>query len=381
MLSGTPIVATAALGVGDQLLGTTVDADFNQVSGVAIFKPRTESGSSSIAQTTVNQITTGWIQAESTTELAANLKGWGLASADLSGASARRFMSMRAYQVDYYEDVDLTTAAQSAPPGSVYFVSKIFFGHSYEALFSGDESTFSAAVAATLPSASGSIQAKASQLGITASQVGHGLEPLDGDALFTASQADVQAHYTASGPSVPIYVEYRLVPGASAPPGTPIAWTSAKHATVAIDEIDVFHNGSYFDASNTAWSVNAICKVNGAVVSSGPVWSHGSVSAGGSHVASDGTGPQDPNDASPTSTYGRYASLPFSTTLPVADGNVIECNLSGSRTDGSSPIDLPPVSVRVDVDTSGDVEGRAGNYDSGNRLDYQVHYRVTYSGP
>lgn len=379
VLTGTPIMATAAVGVGEQLLGTTVDAQFNQVSGVPIFKPRTSAGGTAPAQTTVNQITASWIQVSSTVDLAANLKGWGLASAELSGGSAHRYMSMRAYQVDFYEDVDLAAAAQSAPPGAVYFVSKIFFGHSYESLFSGESTTFSAAVAASLPKAEGSISVRAAELGITSTNVGRGLEPKDGGAIFAASQADVQSHYAATGPSVPIYIEYRLIPGASAPPGSPINWTSAKRATVAIDEIDVFHNGATFDATNTSWDISAVCKVNGATVSTGSLWKHNSVSAGGSKVADDGTGPQDPNTANATSTYGRYASLPFATTLPIDDGNVIQCDLSGNRTDGSTPIPLPPVSIVVNVDTSADVDKRARNFDVSAGLDYQVHYTVKYA--
>jgi len=379
VLVGTPILATAQLGTGDTALGTTVDKDFAQINGDAIFKPRGD-GSGGIAHTAVEQLSVGWVQAETTNQLAANIGGWGLTSAALGAGNDTRYMSMRAYQIDYYEDVDLTQLGTTAPGPAVYFVSKIYYGHSYEALFSGSSSTFTAAVAATLPHASGSISAAASADHLTASNVGRGLVPTSGDALFAANQADVTSKYTASGPAVPIFIEYRLVPGVAAPAGQTIPWASTNKATFAIDEIDVFHNGSFLDASNTAWAVSATCSVNGAVVDQDDaVWSSSSVSAGGTHVDPQGSGPQDPNTGNPTSTYGRYAGLTWKRTFPVNDGNFLECDLTGQRTDPSTPVPLPPITASVTVDTSTPVEGRPGNYDTGNRLDYQIHAYVTYS--
>ncbi|HUJ59991.1 MAG TPA: hypothetical protein VLX92_15910 [Kofleriaceae bacterium] len=378
VLTGTPVVATAQLGTGDALLGTTADVVFDQVNGDTIFRAR--SNGTGLVQTPVDQIMVGWVQAETTNQLAANIAGWGLTEAALGADNTTRYMSMRAYQIDYYEDVDLTMPDKTAPPTAVYFVSKIYFGHSYEALFSGSESTFTAAVAATLPEASGSIMATAQSDNLMATNVGRGLVPTSGDAIFATSQSDVMADYTASGPSVPIFIEYRLVPGVAEPPGTTIPWQSAEKATIAIDEIDVFHNGAYLDLSNTAWTISASCSINGAVVDQNdPVWTDGSVTAGGSTVNEDGTGPQDPDTADPTSTYGRYAGLPWQKALPVADGNQLECDLAGERTDTSTPVALPPVVIDQTVDTASNVDGRAGNYDTGTSLDYQVHYTITYS--
>ena len=190
----------------------------------------------------------------------------------------------------------------------------------------------------------------------------------------------MSANYSASGPSVPIYIEYRLVPGATEPQGTPIPWASSIYATVSITELDVFHNGAWLDASNTSWNVVADCKVDSAsVVSSAPVWSQSSVTAGGASVNPDGvTQPQDPDTSSPTSSYGRYAGLGWSTQVPVTQGSALRCTLSGQRTDPSSPVQLPPVQLETTVDTSEGVDAWAGNYDSGNSLDYEVHFTVTY---
>jgi hypothetical protein len=378
-LTGTPIVATAQLGTGEALIGTTADSIFNQVNGDAIFDLRSDANGA--VHTTVNQITTGWIQAENTNQLAANIAGWGVGSAALGADNTTRYMSMRAYNVDYYEDVDLTKVDKQAPANAVYFVSKIYFGHSYEALFSGDQSTFTAAVAATLPQASGSISDTAHSDNLMSSNVGRGLVPTNGDAIFAQSQSDVMASYMASGPSVPIFIEYRLIPGAAEPPGTDIPWSSPFKATIAIDEIDVFHNGAFLDASNTAWSVSTNCSINGAIVDQNdPVWTQDSVSAGGTSVSDDGTGPQDPNTGDPSSTYGRYASLPWSKTFPISTGNTLRCDVGGQRTDPSTPVTLPNVAIEVPVDTSTNVDGYIGNYDTGNHLDYLVHYTVTYTG-
>lgn len=72
-------------------------------------------------------------------------------------------------------------------------------------------------------------------------------------------------NYSTLGPSVSIYVEYRLVPGATAPVPAQIGWAAAVHARVSVTELDVFHSGAFLDASNTAWAVLADCKVNGVV--------------------------------------------------------------------------------------------------------------------
>jgi hypothetical protein len=378
-LTGTPIVATARLGAGDTLLGTTTDALFDQVNGQTIFAPRTD-GTGRPAQTPVDQITFGWVQAETIKDLAANISGWGLASAALNTDNTTRYMSMRAYQIDYYEDVDLTMCKQVAQPSAVYFVSKIYYGHSYESLFSGDQSTFTAAVAATLPRASGSITATATSDNLTATNVGRGLVPNNGSAVFAMSSADVTNNYTANGPSVPIYVEYRLVPSVTEPSSTQIRWASATDATISIDEIDVFHNGSFLDLSNTAWTLSVTCSVNSAIVQQNlPLWTDNSVTAGGTSVDRDGvTPPQDPNAGDSTSTYGRFANLPFRTVIPVSSGNTLACNLSGTRTDTSPPVALPPVSFAVKVDGTTATSGYVGNYDTGTDLDYAVHYSIAY---
>jgi hypothetical protein len=163
-----------------------------------------------------------------------------------------------------------------------------------------------------------------------------------------------------------------------APPGSTIPWASPYHATISIDEIDVFHNGAFLDASNTAWSVSATCSVNGAVVAPGEtVWTQSSVSAGGSHVGNEE--PWDPNSTNATSTYGRYSGLPWSRSFPIASGNTLRCNVGGQRTDPSTPVTLPNIPIEIPVDVDYPDDGWHGNYDTGNRLDYVVHYTVTYS--
>lgn len=379
ILTGTPIVATAALGTGEPLLGTPVDAQFNQVNGNALFRPRSVGGVN--VKTPVNQITTGWVQAQSSQDLAANLKGWGLGSAELSATNTTRYISMRAYQMDHYQDVDLTMPVGTAPPSAVYFVSKIYFGHSYEALFSGQDTVLTAGVAATLRAASGSISAKAAQNNLTQTNVGRGLVPNNGMAIFATSNADVMSSYSADGPAVPIYIEYRLIPGVVEPTQTQIPWASQIHATIRIDEINVFHNGSYLDASDTSWVIRAQCRVGNVVQeSSVRVWSHNAVSAGGTRVdPNPSIPPQDPNRSDPTSTYGRYAGLAWQRTYAVAAGNTLECVLTGERNDTNPPEPLPPVSILVpSIDSARPVSGYVGNYDTGTDLDYLVHYSVTF---
>jgi hypothetical protein len=85
--------------------------------------------------------------------------------------------------------------------------------------------------------------------------------------------------------------------------------------------------------------VEGHCFVNGAQVSQNDTVSEqSSVSAGGTDVNQGGTGPQDPNTGDPTSTYGRYAQLPFNRSVPIGDGNTLRCDLAGERTDPSTPV-------------------------------------------
>lgn len=104
------------------------------------------------------------------------------------------------------------------------------------------------------------------------------------------------------------------------------------------------------------------------------------MTAGGTSVNPDGvTQPRDPNTGNASSTYGRYAGLAWSRTFSVAAGQRLECVLSGQRTDRTPPIALPTIPLVVpSVDTTRPVNGWAGNYDSGNNLDYLVHYTVSY---
>lgn len=81
--------------------------------------------------------------------------------------------------------------AGTAPATAVYFVSKLYYGHSYEALFTGDSTNFTSAVAASLQAATGSISAKAASQNLTTTNVGRGLVPNGGSAIFAASQGDV----------------------------------------------------------------------------------------------------------------------------------------------------------------------------------------------
>jgi len=57
VLTGTPIVATAKLGTGETLLGTTADMIFDQINGDAIFAPRKDA-SGNYVQTRVDQVMT-----------------------------------------------------------------------------------------------------------------------------------------------------------------------------------------------------------------------------------------------------------------------------------------------------------------------------------
>lgn len=374
VLTGPEIIATAPAGIGHLTLGMPVDENFNQIGGESLFETAPQSSPQ-------NAFQFQWVKAESSRELAANFRGWQL-TGDFDLNTSTRYMSMRANQTDYYEEVDLAKPAATAPNGAVYFVWKIYYGHSYEALFSADQTVFTSGVAAQLALAQGSISAKATELNLQQTNVGRGLVPNSGTAIFAQDAAEVQANYSASPDSaVPIFVGYRLVPNAVLPEAAPIPWQGAIHPTLRITEIDVFHNGAVLDASNTAWDLWATCRLGGAVLVDGEaVWSHPEVSAGGSDVNPDGvTPPQDPNVNDPTTTYGRNAGLSWSHTFSVASQNVISCVIEGERNDVDPAVPLPPVLIEFAVDETQPIAaGIAGNYDVGTNLDYAVQYSVSY---
>src|SRR6185503_9958038 len=113
------------------------------------------------------------------------------------------------------------------PIEAAFYISKVYWGYSYEAVFEGDRRRFNAAVSARLVSFQGGVDAFAATSGLRLHFVGTGLRPKTPTAIFARGpHAVLDAYDTATAP-VPIFVEYRAIPNRRIPPKSPIPFDSA----------------------------------------------------------------------------------------------------------------------------------------------------------
>lgn len=258
---------------------------------------------------------------ENEQSLSANASAWHVASAELAAATAERFATHRAFQIAYTVDLDASMMINAPPPGAVYYLTRIAFGHLYEEVVHGSETTFHAGLSAEFTrAASGSIEGWAQQHRLRFDARGLGMVPNDGRAIFARSSEEVQRAYQAVGPDVPIFVVYRSLPAVVPPAGQAIAWRQPVHLRVIFDRLDVYRNGSFIGSAN--WSVSTGCTVNN------PTGTEAGTPAFAGPVVDDGyqgvAGPRG------TRTFHPYA-LERSHDLAVVPGDELQCGLVGSQ--------------------------------------------------
>lgn len=350
------IVATAPVGMGSQHLGRPLGAKFETISGeegASLFpdaKKRT---------TTLNTIEHKVTSIDDSRGLSASVSGWGVFSAEAKNATQTRYASYRASQLERAEELDDATEMRTPPAGAVYYAARIIYGHSFEMVFSGDAKSFNAGVKAKLFGFGGSASGFASQNSLTATAVGRGMQPTDGNAIFASSAEEIQKAYQATGDAVPILVEYRSIPSACLPDASPVQWLAPAKYTLSFEKVDVYRD------SGGEWSVDAACSVNGQNIEipNRVVWDR----QGGLNDDCQRGEPGPQND-------GDYctANMFWTTDIDAAEGDTIKCSVSGTAWGKKKPI--APAELTY-VAGKEKVSAKFGN--GNGSTEYWLHYSIT----
>ena len=231
---GWSIITTAPEGITSTDLGRVFDAAFQPLAGRGpLFKAKVPEGypvfrhSASLVE---DRIT-----------LAATVRSWGLNS---DACRNRRFASYRAEQITEIHAVDDMTPPQAAPPAAMYYLAKVFYGRSFEVRLSGDEKQFHSGLAGTFLSGKfeGALKAFAEKNRLEFTALGRGLAPKSGSAIYAKQPSEIEENYTVDGSiTVPVEVEYRLIPGRALPAVDPIQWRKLARYRVELSAVEAHH--------------------------------------------------------------------------------------------------------------------------------------------
>ncbi|MBK7583799.1 MAG: hypothetical protein IPI67_26845 [Myxococcales bacterium] len=289
--------------------------------------------------TPLNEMRHEALAVETEEQLAANASAWGIVSVGGGVGLATQYASYRAYQLSYVVELDDSGPMLEPPPGAVYYPWRIYFGHSYEEVISGDARTFNADARASFLNWGGAISAFTQRSKLSSKMAGRGLVPVSGQAIFAKSPSEVYGNYRAEGPAVPIFTEFRQIPYRSELPGK-MAWIYPIEVEIRFTRVQISEDGTW---GSTPWNLRADCLLNATVV---PV--------------SDPTVLEAQRVDSPES-----VNLSWVTRISAFDGDRVECATSGSFSDhvtSSTQIArgaMQPVTVSSSLSASG--EFRASN--------------------
>jgi hypothetical protein len=344
--------ASAPIGVGEQHLGIPYTSKFESYAGA--------DGQSLFPQgkvliTKLNIIEHATVTMNDTRGFDAEAGGWGV-SVTAGAKSTDRFGAYRAYQLSEVHEIDDRTALRTPPSGAAYYLSKIYYGHSFEMVVRGSEREFHAGVKAKFLSAGGSITGFARNNSLNVSANGRGMEPVNGDAIFAKTGEQVEAAYKATGDPVPIFAEYKSIPRACVPPTDAITWLEPIKMRLTYDKAYV-----YLDAGGT-WTTGAKCTLNDKplLLESPAVWSE--QTGIGESCKSDLKGPLGD---------GNYCEYPlfWSTTLDVIEGDHVNCGMDGFA--GKQSVPYAELSYTV----PSKAEKTTGKFGNGNgHAEYWVFY-------
>lgn len=318
-----PITATAPRGISDGILGTPLDAHFRPLQGAI--------GRSLFPDAKVSRLPQSYVAHDSTTvrdalALEANLSAWSLVDASIGYDAETRFGTYRAFQVVGITTIDDTADMEDVPPEAVFYVAKVLWGYSYEAVFEGQRRTFTAGVGAHLATVQGDMNSFAASHHLKMHFVGAGLRPKSSSALFARSPQEVLSAYGTAGAPSPIFVEYRPVPQRTLPPSASIPFETSLDATVRFTDLRVEEDGSW---GSTPWNLTARCAIRG------------------------GSDPPMPVPLLPPDTRvdgGRTYTLNQTIEISAVPGDILECTVDGAYVDtiahGSvAPGRAPEVSI------------------------------------
>lgn len=275
--AGHAVVASPPPGVSAEQLGLPFDAQFRPLPGAearSLFL-----GASGPRKRSDNRVEHQYLVVETEELLAANAKGWGLTPSDLT--SERRYASYRALKITETEGLDDPGTLRNVPDDAVYFLARIYYGHSYEALFSGDAHTFHAGIRAELAGLQGPLVDFATRHGLTMKATGRGLRPSTPKAAFARTPEQIDASFTDSGPSVPVLVEFRQIRTRTGLSGV-IAWPEPVYVELRLVHLAIEQEGT---SRGARWRTSLTCQTNdGPLPVPDPLVWTGDAVTGGSYV-------------------------------------------------------------------------------------------------
>jgi hypothetical protein len=231
---GWSIITTAPEGITSADLGRVFDASFQPLAGSGgLFRPKSPE-SYPIFRHSVSLV-------EDRITLAATVRSWGL---NADAGRSRRFASYRAEQITEIHAVDDMAPPQAAPPTAMYYLAKVFYGRSFEVRLSAEEKQFHSGIAGTFLSGKldGGLKSFAEKNRLEFTAVGRGLRPKSGNAIYAKQPSEIEENYTVDGSiSVPVEVEYRLIPGREIPKVEPIAWRKQARYRVELSAVEAHH--------------------------------------------------------------------------------------------------------------------------------------------
>lgn len=366
--AGAPItmLALAPMGISEAQLGRPLDAHFEAFAGQdgeRLF-PRGQ-----IRKQGLHQMEHSITAMESRRSWEANIgvsaAVWGVSASGGQG-STKRFASYRASQLVESREIDDATEMRPPPPNAVWYVSRLFYGRSYELVFSGDARTFNAAVRARLYFATGGVKMFSETNKIEVKAQGRGLEPANGEAIFATNADEIQKGYRQAGEPVPVMVEYRTIPRACVPDDEPIPWLEPKRVRLAFDTIDVYKKAA------DGWTVDAKCTITDkdVIVEQPSIWNNKSGLSSG--CKSDVPGPRG---ASSYCSYNMY----WATGIDLFDGDRLRCGIKGTMGGQAGTKEIPYAELSQVI--TKDLQPVTGTFGDGdNTTEYRVHYTLSPAG-
>lgn len=203
------VLASAPVGFSIYHIGKPHDAGFRLLPGGesrSLFKKR------DVRPSPQGKLTLNAYEITDDETLAANASAWGIVSAGLEVSGKRTFVTRRLALVDDVLELDETSKMFKAPDGAVYYPWRVYRGRSFEVVCSGSSSVITSSFKAELLVAQGSVMQFAKEAQVDCEAVGHGIK-IDGkNAVFAGSLEEIEERFR-DGPTVPILVEWRLIPG------------------------------------------------------------------------------------------------------------------------------------------------------------------------
>jgi hypothetical protein len=299
----------------------------------------------------------------------AQASAWGLISAGAGTTSTTRYASYRAYNISSVLEIDDATAMRVAPKGAGYYLWRLHMGHSFEMVVSGDagdERTFTASVKASFFGAGGGISAFAQSHNLQTTAFGRGLDPTNGQALFAKTADEIESSYTMSGDPVPVFAEYRSIPGACLAPDSDIKWKDPMHMRVSYNKLYVYNDGSF---GADTWSMSPKCTLNDQEV---PLLDMDAFPR--QSVSDDCTGGiRGPNGDGDYCSYDMF----WTTVLDVIEDDDVRCGVNGTEWDKGHNIPFSQFRYTVQAaDANKPVSDKFGT--AGEGMEYWLFYSLEF---